>query len=199
MIDLMAVAEFLENVDMAGLGLEDSEKMRSVVANLYFSYNTSDPSYFIIVLYHLIHFGSHASRGLPNRRNVTLVTIILAKCQNHLEIRNKCLKILKKFPEAFKLFLVVFLMYMYYLILKKAEIFEIFTSLQILVIPNKHLPTGQWESDYRPSSHPRRCATRMQLNCSICWQFSSSYLALLPNLADYLHPRIQIQIPAVQC
>ena len=88
----MAVAEFLENVDMAGLGLEDSEKMRSVVANLYFSYNTSDPSYFIIVLYHLIHFGSHASRGLPNWRNVTLVTVILAKCRNHLEIRNKCLK-----------------------------------------------------------------------------------------------------------
>ena len=33
LINLMAVAEFLENVDMAGLGLEDSEKvMRSVVA-----------------------------------------------------------------------------------------------------------------------------------------------------------------------
>jgi hypothetical protein len=32
----MAVAEFLENVDMAGLGLGDSGKvMRSVVANLY--------------------------------------------------------------------------------------------------------------------------------------------------------------------
>ena len=36
LINLMAVAEFLENVDMAGLGLEDSEKvMRSVVANLF--------------------------------------------------------------------------------------------------------------------------------------------------------------------
>ena len=98
----------------------------------------------------------------------------------------------QKIPRGFQIVSSRFLMYMYYLILKKAEIFEIFTSLQI--IPNKHLPTGWWESDYRPSSHPRRCATRMQLNCSICWQFSTSYLALLPNLADYLHLQIQIQI-----
>ena len=35
LINLMAVAEFLENVDMAGLGLEDSEKvMRCVVAKI---------------------------------------------------------------------------------------------------------------------------------------------------------------------
>ena len=36
LINLMAVAEFLENVDMAGLGLGDSEKvMRSAVHNLF--------------------------------------------------------------------------------------------------------------------------------------------------------------------
>ena len=45
LINLMAVAEFLENVDMAGLGLEDSEKvMRSVCLQISLS-NNADPSY----------------------------------------------------------------------------------------------------------------------------------------------------------
>jgi hypothetical protein len=40
LINLMAVAEFLENVDMAGLGLEDSEKvMRSVATGCRKSYS----------------------------------------------------------------------------------------------------------------------------------------------------------------
>ena len=43
LINLMAVAEFLENVDMAGLGLEDSEKvMRCVVSKSY--------SFFLMIL-----------------------------------------------------------------------------------------------------------------------------------------------------
>ena len=40
----------------------------------------------LIILYHLIQFGSHASRGLPNRRNVTLVTGIFIRCWNHFVI-----------------------------------------------------------------------------------------------------------------
>ena len=31
------------------------------------------------ILYHFIQFVSHASRALKNRRNVTMVTVILAK------------------------------------------------------------------------------------------------------------------------
>ena len=34
----------------------------------------------VVVLYHFVQFGSHASRTPPERRIVTLVTLILARC-----------------------------------------------------------------------------------------------------------------------
>ena len=40
----------------------------------------------LAILYHLIQFGSHASRGLSNRRNVMLVTAIFIRCWNHFVI-----------------------------------------------------------------------------------------------------------------
>ena len=38
------------------------------------------------LLYHLIQFSSHTSWGLPNRRNVTLVTAIFIRRWNHFVI-----------------------------------------------------------------------------------------------------------------
>ena len=39
----------------------------------------------VVVLYHSNQFGSHASQGPQNRRNITGVTPILTKCRNYFK------------------------------------------------------------------------------------------------------------------
>ena len=50
----------------------------------------------LLILYHFVQFDGHASRGPPNRRNVTDVTVILGKCRNHLGSRRNVTVLLGK-------------------------------------------------------------------------------------------------------